>query len=88
MTPVLAAEYLEHIEGIIRLKEIEKDLVARRAIEYGEVFKILHEVEKTKELKECVEFKELKANITEAHKYWGYLRGTKNRECRDNKEPE
>ena len=74
ITPTLAAEYLEHIEEIMRL---EKDLVARRAINYGEVLKILENIEKTDELRNCEEFKELKNNLTEAHKYWGYLRGTK-----------
>ena len=77
ITPTLVAEYLEHIEQIMRLKEIEKDLVARRAINYGEVLKILENIEKTDELQNCEEFKELKNNLTEAHKYWGYLRGTK-----------
>ena len=61
---------------MMALKQVEKDLVKRKAINFVETFRIIHEImTKTEELKNIEEFKKLKENICKAHKYWGYLRG-------------
>ena len=72
----LAVEYLEYVENILTLKQIEKDLVAQKAINFGQVFEIINMIlSNTEELKNTKEFKELNLNISKAHKYWEYLQG-------------
>ena len=76
LTDTLAEEYLKYIDDIMTLKQVEKDLVKRKAINFEVTFKIIHEImTKTEELKNIEEFKKLKENICKAHKYWGYLKG-------------
>ena len=76
LTTKLTEEYLENIDYIMTLKQVEKDLIKWKAINFVETLRIINEIDTTTdELKNIEEFKELKENICKAHKYWGYLRG-------------
>ena len=76
LTPKLTEEYLEHIDSIMELKQVEQNLINRKAINYVVTLRIIDKITNgTEELKNMQEFQELKNNICSAHKYWSYVRG-------------
>ena len=73
LNTTLSQEYLDYVEKILQLKDIEKDIGSKKAVNFTLAFRIIQDINTNTE-----ELRLVKAIIIEAHKHWNYLKGMKN----------